>query len=414
MKKISLSVGISLILIGLSGCQNNKDIKSMVSNSVDITSIRSLSDKKNIYTSTLLSEDTILIAGENGMSLAYMDTSGVNIKYKNKFLKKKNDFKIPIFKLKTEIKKEYKSTTDIQDEDKAKIYSILKIDDGILIGGKFSHVNDQEKDNIVKLKYDGSIDQDFNASTMGAVYKILNVNKSIYLAGVFGAYNDNEAYSIVKIDSKGKMDTSFQPFKDYFLVKINDMESYNNKLILGGTFIKSIDSLDENATEAEVLNNTKSIVIIDEEGQILEKDSNQFNKITNEVFAIEKDDDRIYFAGDFRFLYNNTLYNNLIAYKLNGEFDTSFKVPKMHGMVFDVAIDDDRIIFGGDFTSNDHFNRSFYIVDKQGNIIQINNINIDADIYNIDVYQGNILISGEGIFKLNNKDFNNSIVLEIN
>jgi len=83
-------------------------------------------------------------------------------------------------------------------------------------------------------------------------------------------------------------------------------------------------------------------------------------------------------------------------------------------MIFDIAILDDKVIFGGDFLidANDD-TRSFYIVDKTGQTIKVDNLEIDADIYNIDVYNGNIIVSGEGEFKVKDKKFENSLVLQL-
>jgi len=84
-------------------------------------------------------------------------------------------------------------------------------------------------------------------------------------------------------------------------------------------------------------------------------------------------------------------------------------------MIFDVALSDDNIIFGGDFIAEDDnsTNRSFIIVDKSGKTIKVDNLLSDADIYNVDVYNGNIVVSGEGEFKVNNQSFANGIVVKI-
>lgn len=419
-RKLTSILGIAFAsTLVFQGCQESKkEISSPVV--VSIQEVESLKSK-NIYSSIALGESTVLMAGENGMLLANIDIGVEGVPNSKQFKNISNSFKIPNFKSYEQI--ESKRMAKIVDSneteetpDNPKIYSMLKLQDGILIGGKFATVNGIAKDNLVKLNYDGSINNDFNGSTVGAVYKMIEMNNDIYVAGIFGGYNNNEAYSIVKISSKGAADTTFLPFKDYFLTKINDIETYgSDKLILAGTFIKEITVEDENTTKEELLTMTKSILILDINGNILEEESNKFNILRNETFSIAKDDERLYIAGDFDFIKNTKLYNNLVAFSLDGILDNTFKIDKLNGMIFDVALSDDKIIFGGDFIAEDDnsTNRSFYIVDKNGKTIQVDNLVSDADIYNVDVYNGNIIISGEGEFKVNDKSFANSIMLKI-
>jgi len=380
--------------------------------------------KKNIYSSLVLGENTVLMAAEDGMLLTKIDIGLNDASSSKQFKNIGSNFNIPSFKSYEQIEKQFllktvdSNETNTTDEtpDNPKIYSMLKLTDGILIGGKFAMVNGIEKDNLVKLKYDGSIDNSFSGSIIGAVYKMLKIESNIYIAGVFGGYNDNEAYSIIKINPQGISDTNFLPFKDYFLAKINDIEAYgSDKLILAGTFIKEITVEDENTSKEELLTMTKSILIIDKNGNILDEESNKFNDIRNEAFSIVKDENRLYIAGDFEFIKKTVLYNNLVAYSFDGEHDESFSIDKLNGMIFDLSVSEDKIIFGGDFIAEDDnsTNRSFYIVDKMGKTIKIDNFTSDADIYNIDVYNGNIIISGEGEFKVNDQNFANSIMLKI-
>ncbi len=416
---------ISLVIIGifaLQGCQQAEEDTSSLAK-ISVQEVEALK-KKNIYSSLVLGENTVLMAAEDGMLLTKIDIGLNDASSSKQFKNIGSNFNIPSFKSYEQIEKQFllktvdSNETNTTDEtpDNPKIYSMLKLTDGILIGGKFAMVNGIEKDNLVKLKYDGSIDNSFSGSIIGAVYKMLKIESNIYIAGVFGGYNDNEAYSIIKINPQGISDTNFLPFKDYFLAKINDIEAYgSDKLILAGTFIKEITVEDENTSKEELLTMTKSILIIDKNGNILDEESNKFNDIRNEAFSIVKDENRLYIAGDFEFIKKTVLYNNLVAYSFDGEHDESFSIDKLNGMIFDLSVSEDKIIFGGDFIAEDDnsTNRSFYIVDKMGKTIKIDNFTSDADIYNIDVYNGNIIISGEGEFKVNDQNFANSIMLKI-
>jgi len=103
-----------------------------------------------------------------------------------------------------------------------------------------------------------------------------------------------------------------------------------------------------------------------------------------------------------------------VRYNYNGDFDENFQIAKLHGMVFDVVTQNDKIVFGGDFLiDNNTTTRSFYIVDKSGNTVTIDNLEVNADIYNIDTYNGNIIITGDGEFQVENQQFENSLVLKL-
>ncbi|MDD2451496.1 MAG: hypothetical protein PHU11_01020 [Dysgonamonadaceae bacterium] len=408
----------------LQGCVNEETSSN---NKVANVQVVEELKNKNIYSSVSLGNDSLLMAGQNGMSLINIDS---DISLSTKSTKNSSlGFKIPRFASHDQLVKSVsaKSTSSMDTNttnkenpsneiDEPKIYTMLTLDDGILIGGKFASVNGIPKDNLVKLNYDGSINESFQGNTFGAVYKIIKVGDNIFISGIFGGYNDSEAYSIVKIDNNGNANSTFLPFKEYTLAKINDMISYDDKIIVTGTFVKDASSADENSTSEELISITKSLFVLDQNGQILEEESNKFSDLKNEIFSIAKDDDRLYIAGDFEFTKNETIYNNLVAYTFDGIHDENFKIEKLNGMIFDVALLKDMIVFGGDFMSEESntTSRSFYIVDKEGQTIQVNNIVSDADIYNIDVYNENIIVSGEGEFKINDQSFSNSIILNIN
>jgi hypothetical protein len=417
-KNISIVLMLCIGMLIFQGCQTEKPKST---ESISIQGAKQLAGK-NTYASVTLNNNLVLMAGENGM---YMEDIIDNGTGKNKNLKQfkiTQNFKIPTFVSYDEIdgRKMQKRVTNGENNesvDKPKIYTMLKLDDGLLVGGKFAQVNGQYQDNLVKLNADGSISKDFNGSVEGAVYKLTQLGQDIIVSGIFGAYNESEAYSIVKINSNGERAKDFMPFKDYTLVKINDVEVYgSDKLILGGTFIKEIGTQDENATKEEILSMTKSILILDKNGNILEEESNKFDQIRNEVYAIAKDSERLYIAGDFEFTKNGKNYNALVAYTRDGEFDSTFQIDKLHGMIFDVGLSEEMIIFGGDFIADEDnsTNRSFYIVDKSGNTLKVENFTSDADIYNIDIYNGNIVVSGEGEFKVNNQSYTNGLILKIN
>ena len=423
MRKLSF-VAIGSVVLLLQACQSGGgETQKQQKLSVEVQEVTQIG-KKNMYASVPLQQDTVLMAGEEGMTVANIDTGSDAVRFEKQYKAIGKPFTPPVFESYDQVEAKRKlrkmvdgNETNASKPDKPKIYTMLKLSDGILVGGRFATVNGEKHDNIVKLKYDGSIDKNFKASAEGAVYKFIKSKDAIFVAGVFGAYNGSEAYSIVKIDNNGTQDKSFMPFKDYVLAKINDIDTYGDgKIIAAGTFVKEIGNQDENSTKEELLTMTKCVLILNKDGSIDEEESKKFENIRNEAFALANDNDRLYIAGDFEFDKDNKHYNGLVAYTKNGEFDPSFHIQKLSGMVFDVAVSDGKIIFGGDFIAENDTsrNRSFYIVDKNGKTLKVANFTSDADIYNVDVYNGNIVVSGEGKFEVGGKSLNDSIVMNIN
>lgn len=415
--RISKTKLVSAMVLGLgllAGC-NNSDTESY-KDTTNISDVKELSQQKNVYASANIGNGNLLFAGEEGMSI-------VNISSNDAIAQKQTKgFSLPIFESRHEVFKKtdgkalYKTGDDNTTEvEKSKIYSMLRVDDDIIIGGSFASVNGVEKHNIVKLNVDGTINNDFNANVGGSVYKIVKNQDKLYISGIIGRYNDKEAYSIVQTDLNGKMNENFLPLKEYLFSKINDMVQLDNEhIMLGGTFVKDASESDQNQTQEEMLKLTTTVLVIDNKGEIDEELSSKFSDIKNEVFSLDVDDEKIYIAGDFQFENEGQEYNNLVAYDLLGNFDKEFQIEKLHGMIFDIEVLDDKVVFGGDFLiDSDDSTRSFYVVDKFGKTIKIDNLSTDADIYSIDIYNGNIILSGDGEFKIEDKSFTNSLMLHL-
>jgi hypothetical protein len=407
---VPIFFGLSL----MTGCNSTGD--NIENTKITVSEVKPLVQQKNVYASASIGNGNILFGGENGLSIT-------NISDSTNTQKLASSFNIPTFESSNELfkrvdgKELYKSNDgNATQPEKSKIYSILQVDDGILVGGSFASVNGVEKHNLVKLNFDGTVNNEFKSDVGGSVYKIIKNKSNLYVTGVIGSYNDKEAYSVVQLDLNGKINEGFLPLKDYMFAKINDIAILDNEyLVLAGTFVKEASESDQNKTQEELLNLTTTVLVVDRKGNINTELSTKFSKIKNEVFALDISDDRLYIAGDFDFTEDNQKYNNLVAFDLDGNFDKDFKIEKLHGMIFDIEVLGNKIIFGGDFlVDNDDSTRSFYIVNKSGETIKIDNFSTDADIYNIDTYKGSIILSGEGEFTIKDKNFENLIILNLN
>ena len=409
----SIWVPIVIGLSVMSGCNDSTGSQPEVAT---VTEAKPLVQQKNVYTSTSIGNGNILFGGESGLSI-------INTADSENSQKLTKSFSLPTFESSNEVFKRtdgvayYKSDEGNNTKaEKSKIYSMLNVDDGILIGGSFASVNGVEKHNLVKLNFDGTVNNEFKSDVGGSVFKIIKNKNTLYVSGVIGSYNEKEAYSIVKLDLNGKMNEDFLPLKEYMFAKINDIAILDSEhIVLAGTFVKDATEADQNQTQEELLKLTTTILVVDSNGNINERLSAKFGNIKNEVFSLDVNADTLYVAGDFDVTVNGEEYNNLVAYDLDGTFNKDFKITKLHGMIFDIEALDDKVVFGGDFlVDNDDSTRSFYVVNKNGETIKVENFSTDADIYSIDTYNGNIILSGEGEFKIEDKSFENSLMLQLN
>lgn len=387
----------------MSGCQND-DNQRTSTQVVSISEVSQLSKSSNVYTSSVLNDGSIIFGGENGLSVSAVSNNRDN----------KSSFKLPIFTQESDANATNRNNN--ANATKVKIFSIVNTSDSIFIGGSFSNVNGVKRHNLVKLNSDGGINQDFNNSINGTVFKLLDIDENnLIVAGTFGGYDDNIAHSIAKISKNGDLDKNFIPFNEYLFVKINDVAKLkDDKFILAGTFVKETSETDENTTKEDVINMTNSIVVLNLNGSIDEVLTSKFSQIKNEAFVVEVDNNLVYIGGNFEFIQNAYTYQNLVAFSLDGVLNEEFKIDKMKGLIFDTKVVGSQVIFAGDFLMPDSSSsRSFYIVDKYGVTIKVENFSVDADIYSIDVYEGSLILSGEGNFAINGNDYSNNIALKL-
>jgi uncharacterized delta-60 repeat protein len=93
----------------------------------------------------------------------------------------------------------------------AYIQAIVLQDDGkLLVGGFFSSVNGQPRENLARLLPDGTLDEEFDAPVGGAVQAIaLQVDGKIYVGGSFGQVHGAERNRLARLHRNGVLDTNF-------------------------------------------------------------------------------------------------------------------------------------------------------------------------------------------------------------
>jgi uncharacterized delta-60 repeat protein/uncharacterized repeat protein (TIGR01451 family) len=193
------------------------------------------------------------------------------------------------------------------------IWVILVQPDGkILIGGDFTSFNGVPSGRIARLNQDGSLDQSFNAGT-GAnswVYMLLRQNDGKILAGGtfigFGGTNRNH---IVRLNPNGSIDTTFNP---KFNGKVSNGAIFpDGKIILGGTFTS------HGQTPCNNICKVKNDGSLDSSFVIGSGASHEAR-----TFAIQPDGKII--AGGYFLTYNGQPKRRIMRLNPNGSLDQSF------------------------------------------------------------------------------------------
>jgi len=412
MKYIFHLSTLMTIAILFNGCNESHN------QAVEIDNVKQLSQKKS-FTSTKFNNDLLLIGGTEGLSLVSNRDKKIDIQ------KMTLGFKIPKFLNQTTDTIISKSDSNVSMVKKSEIYTILKIEDGVLIGGNFTSVNNKKKKSFVKLTNTGEIDQEFSSEIKGGnVYKIIKYKKGYLIGGTFGLYNNVDTAGIVYIDKKGNIVNNFSNLKKYMYSEINDITVLaNGNILLGGAFINQEDSLlnlnpDSYIGDETLEDYAHGIVVLKADGEIDEDLTDKFSMIKNEVYSttLSKNQNKLYITGGFKIKKDNKFYTNIIRYDISGDIDTTFQVEELLGEVYSIYEDNERILIAGDFIPKDGNSniRSIMAVNKiNGNTLKMDLTSDCANIYQINKAGKNIIILGDGTFSVGSKDFINNISINL-
>ncbi|MFY8034593.1 MAG: delta-60 repeat domain-containing protein, partial [Flexibacteraceae bacterium] len=110
----------------------------------------------------------------------------------------------------------------------------------IIIGGSFNNFNGTPRRNIASLNSDGSIDTTFNVGTgtSGIISTIINgPGNKIIVCGDFDDYNGRTSYSLIRLNNNGSVDSTFR-FYVFYLTRLNAFKAVfmpaTNKIIVSG------------------------------------------------------------------------------------------------------------------------------------------------------------------------------------
>lgn len=220
----------------------------------------------------------------------------------------------------------------LQTTDENNLYTIKTLeydsDNRILVGGRFSKYNEIKASGILRLNYDGTLNNTFNGgiSENGIVNKIyIDSNNRILIGGDFSKYNDTVCNGIIRIFEDGTIDEEFTSILESGNI-VNDIYvDEKGSIYLGGSF-------EFNTSTYKYVN----LIKLNEDGTIdttfgITFNSKQniiFDDVVNVIKPIVLDSyTKILIGGKFTMLYNSTTgysYDKIIRLNLDGTKDNSY------------------------------------------------------------------------------------------
>lgn len=237
----------------------------------------------------------------------------------------------------------------------APVTTVLQPDGKILVGGSFSNYNGINRNRIIRLNTDGSLDTSFIIGTGfdDTVYTIeLQSDGKILVGGNFTSYNDIPKNRIVRLNTDGSLDTSFTmgdgfstPGGMSFVLTI--ARQADGKILVGGRFAKYNGSNQQNIARLNADGTADTSFYI--------ATAPRFNFDVNVI--VLQTDGKILAGGSFT-SYSSTNQNYIARLNTNGTLDTSFNIGTGFGgslsgsVIRSIAVQPDgKVLVGGYFTT---------------------------------------------------------------
>lgn len=136
------------------------------------------------------------------------------------------------------------------------VTSIIQLNNGqYLIGGDFTTYNGNICNKLVRLNYNGTIDNTFQAQTiigsdLYIIRSIVEYNNKYYIGGYFWSYDGISKTGIIRLNNDGTLDTTFNTdgtgfSNSTYYTLVENILLLNDGLMVGGYFNKynNIDAL---------------------------------------------------------------------------------------------------------------------------------------------------------------------------
>lgn len=239
----------------------------------------------------------------------------------------------------------------------------IQPDGKIVVGGIFSSYNGVSRNKIIRLNYDGTVDNSFTIGTgitTGGVDKILiDTNGKILVTGTISNYNGVTTYNIIRLLPNGTLDTTFNPSgtgADGYI--LDAVIQPDNKIIIVGAF-NSYNGVTKNR-----------VARLNADGTL----DTTFNTATNpgtttgNVRAVDIQSTGKVIIGGYFTTYQDNPVSYLARLTTDGNYDSSFGFIGPNDSVQEIKVtQNNNIMVGGNFTTyDDNPNGRFIFLNANG------------------------------------------------
>ena len=240
----------------------------------------------------------------------------------------------------------------------------------ILVGGRFTHCNDQPRQNIARLHSDGTLDQSFNPENNGEINSlVLDHSDRPLIGGTFTSFDDRAVSRLVRLHLNDSIDISFANNQE-FDASVEEVIRFGTQLYVAGGFTERIVRLNQYGTSDPSFDSYRPRSAVTDiarlpDGQliasgrfsggviklsstgILDADfSPRPNDFVHDLSTTN--DGRILIAGDFTRLAGVSVRSVARLFS-NGDLDESFLPPPLDGPVNTLHPIGNQLLAGGDF-----------------------------------------------------------------
>ncbi|NCT95594.1 MAG: hypothetical protein GXC72_14310 [Chitinophagaceae bacterium] len=255
-------------------------------------------------------------------------------------------------------------------DEGATINAVVKQADGkLLVAGEFSSYNGRPRKNFCRLMPDGSLDNDFIA-TSGFDREVnciaLQSDGKILVGGHFYTYNGQPASAIVRLNTDGSVDKSFNMGMGFYFGETNYSSSSgivntilvmpDGKILVGGRYVNYNGQ------------RSFSLTRLNQDGTVDRGFQSGFVNGEEEVMSLAIHKGRILVGGRFN-KYSGAQRNGFVKITMSGSIDIGFNLGG-EGMEFETTIrsiavqPDEKIVLVGRITK--------YNGNQIGNIVRLN------------------------------------------
>jgi uncharacterized delta-60 repeat protein len=215
-------------------------------------------------------------------------------------------------------------------------------DGKMLIGGEFTSYKGNSAPHLIRLNSGGTVDTTFALDGVGFDDYVQSIaiqdDGKIIVAGSFSSYNGVEKNDILRLNSDGSLDTTFDAgtgcdtWNNIYTMKLLD----DGNILVAGSFV-SFNGV-----------NAKYLVRLSPNGSVDTTFAQEGTGLQSYVYSIGIQDDGKYVVGGQFDNYGETELPGVARLNTNGSLDTSFAPFFTNGMINTIAIQDDgKILVGG-------------------------------------------------------------------